>query len=140
MKRRDYSHEMRPLRSAAARLMMMGMGTLFVVLGTVGAFLPVLPTTPFMLLAAACYARSSPRFYNWLLNNRLFGSAIHDWRQHRKISRKAKWTASSLIVMTLGISIIFVVDNPYLRLLMILIGLGVVTFLLRIPSREYQSP
>ena len=140
MERKDYSHETRPLQSTAARLLLMGMGTLFVVLGTVGIFLPIFPTTPFMLLAAACYARSSPRFYNWLLNNRLFGPTIHDWRQHRKISRKAKWTASSLIVMTLGISIIFVVDNPYLRLLMILIGLGVVTFLLRIPSREYQSP
>ena len=55
------------------------------VLGVLGLLLPVLPATPFLLLAAACFVRASVRFYNWLLNHRLFGPSVREWRNHRRL-------------------------------------------------------
>jgi uncharacterized membrane protein YbaN (DUF454 family) len=75
-------------------------GGLLVAIGFVGAFLPVLPTTPFLILAAACFARSSPRVEQWLLNHRQFGPVLRSWREHGAIPRKAKLLACS--GMTVG--------------------------------------
>ncbi len=80
---RDYSDHVRKHPSPSVRVALVLAGSGFVVVGLAGIFLPVLPTTPFLLLAAACYARASRRFYNALLNNRLFGPAILEWQQHR---------------------------------------------------------
>ncbi|HWK63974.1 MAG TPA: YbaN family protein [Rhizobiaceae bacterium] len=68
-------------------------GLLFVALGFVGAFLPVLPTTPFLILAAACFARSSNRLETWLLGHPRFGSVLRDWRLRGAIPKKAKLAA-----------------------------------------------
>lgn len=83
-------------RVGASRFMrgvflVLGLG--FVALGFIGAFLPVLPTTPFLILAAACFARSSERLEGWLLNHRHFGPLLRDWRARGAIPRKAKWMA-----------------------------------------------
>ena len=69
-------------------------GTFFVGLGIIGIFLPLLPTTPFLLLAAACYARSSKRFYNWLLNNKWFGNYIKNYRERKGIPLQIKIISS----------------------------------------------
>ncbi len=69
------------------------LGLTFVALGFAGIFLPVLPTTPFLILAAACFARSSQRLEGWLLNHRQFGLLLRDWRTRGAIPRKAKWMA-----------------------------------------------
>ena len=84
--RQDYSHHVRKHPSPTVRAALVLAGSGFVVVGLAGIFLPVLPTTPFLLLAAACYARASRRFYNALLNSRLFGPAILEWQQHRAIA------------------------------------------------------
>ncbi len=139
-KKQDFSNETQLASSTAARILYLGLGITCLALGALGAILPILPTTPFMLLAAGCFAKSSTRFYNWLLNNPLFGPMIQQWRQYRSISPRTKAMASLLIVITLGTSIIFFVGNFYLRILLIFIGAGVITFLLRIPSRKYPSP
>lgn len=83
-------------RRGVSRLMrgvflLLGLG--FVALGFIGIFLPVLPTTPFLILAAACFARSSSRLENWLLQHRHFGPLLRDWRARGAIPRKAKWMA-----------------------------------------------
>ena len=78
------------LGSAALRAVYLAAGLLFVALGFVGAFLPVLPTTPFLILAVACFARSSRRLESWLLDHPRFGPTLRDWRERGAIPRKAK--------------------------------------------------
>lgn len=132
----DYSAEMNRHDSPAVRLLFVGLGTLFVLLGIAGAVLPVLPTTPFMLLAAACYARASSRFYNWLLNNPTFGPTVLEWRRHRSIPWRVKLAAIALMAATLSVSILFFVPWPELQAALALLGLLLATYLYRIPSRD----
>ena len=80
-------------------------GVLFVAIGTIGVILPLLPTTPFLLLAAYCFARSSPKLHDWLLNHRSFGPMISNWDRYGSIDRRSKCIAMIVILMTLGISV-----------------------------------
>ncbi len=77
-------------------------GGLFVALGVVGIFLPLLPTTPFLLLAAACFARSSPAFHDWLVEHHLLGPYIRDWQRDRSIPLPAKVTAVLMMAASLA--------------------------------------
>jgi uncharacterized membrane protein YbaN (DUF454 family) len=122
MQPQDYSHETEVHPSRAVRVALVLAGTGFVGLGILGAFLPVLPTTPFMLLAAACYARASTRFYNGLLNNRAFGPTIREWRRYRSIPFRTKWTAIGLMAVTLTASIVFAVEDPWLQAALVAFG------------------
>ena len=79
--------------SAILRSVYFVVGLLFVAIGFVGAFVPVLPTTPFLILSAACFARSSPRLERWLLNHRQFSPTLRRWRERGAISRKTKMIA-----------------------------------------------
>jgi len=106
------------------------LGTLFVGLGILGMFLPILPTTPFLLLAAACYARSSKRFYHWLLNNKLFGSYIRDYKERRSIPLKVKIFTISLLWITIILSAIFATDVTLVRIILIVIALCVTVHIL----------
>ena len=132
----DYSAEVNRHASPAMRLLFVVLGTLFVALGIAGALLPVLPTTPFLLLAAACYARASPRFYNWLLNNPVFGPRIVEWRRYRSIPWRVKLGAIALMALTLGVSIVFFVPWPALQVALAVFGLLLAVYLYRIPSRD----
>ena len=118
------------------RLLFAGLGTLFVVLGVVGIFLPVLPTTPFLLLAAACYARSSRRIYHWLLQHAHFGPLIREWREHRSMPYRAKRRALLLIALSFGVSIVFFVPGWQAKLAMGVAGLLLGAWIARIPSRD----
>jgi uncharacterized membrane protein YbaN (DUF454 family) len=135
----DYSHETDVHPSRAVRATLVVAGILFVGLGILGAFLPVLPTTPFMLLAAACFARASTRFYNWLLNNRAFGPTIREWRRYRAIPYRTKWTAIALMAVTLAASIVFGVEDRRLQFALAAFGVLLAIWLARIPSRDRPS-
>lgn len=132
---RDYSAEVRLVCNPVARLWYLGAGHLSVGLAVLGVFLPLLPTTPFLLLAAGCYARGSVRFYNWLLNNRTFGPMIRNWREHRSVARRHKVMAITLIVLSIGSSVLFFVPNIYGKVSLSLLGLGWVIVMLRLPTR-----
>jgi len=118
------------------RLLFAGLGTLFVLLGVLGIFLPVLPTTPLLLLAAACYARSSRRIYHWLLQNPHFGPLIREWREHRSMPYRAKRRALLLIALSFGVSIVFFVPGWPAQLAMGVGGLLLSAWIARIPSRD----
>lgn len=100
-------------------------GTLSVGLGILGVFIPVLPTTPFLLLAAACYARSSQKFYDWLLNNKYFGSYIRNYQQRKAVPLKAKVLTIALLWATIVCSVMFAVESFVVRVLLIIIAVGV---------------
>ncbi len=122
--------------SPVVRWLLLAAGTVCVALGLVGLFLPVLPTTPFMLLAAACYARASKRFYYWLLSNRTFGPMIHEWRKHRTIPYRTKMAAIGLMFATLAISIVFFVKPAWLKAALAVIGIALAAWIYRLPSRD----
>ena len=89
------------------RALWFAFGWVCVGLGILGAFLPILPTTPFMLLAAAAFARSSPRFHRWLIEHPTFGPPVRDWQAHGAISRRAKMLAVSSMAAVLAVSFLF---------------------------------
>jgi uncharacterized membrane protein YbaN (DUF454 family) len=134
--RQDFTAHVRKHPSPSIRVVLVLAGSVFVLVGLAGIFLPVLPTTPFLLLAAACYARASRRFYNALLNNRLFGPAILEWQQHRSIAWRTKIAAIALMALTLAASTVFFVQDPRLRVLLALFGLSLAVYMYRIPSRD----
>ena len=112
-------------------------GVLATVLGVLGAFLPLLPTTPFLLLAAACFARSSPRFYRLLLENRLVGPYLRQWREERTIPRRAKRKAYVIVLSTFSVSA-YLVEETAPRILLLVLGLGLLGFLRRLPVAERE--
>lgn len=136
MQREDYSHHVNKHGSPTVRLAFLALGCLFVAIGILGAFLPLLPTTPFMLLAAACFARASTRFYNRLLNTRAFGPAILEWRTHRSIPYRIKLVSIATMAVTLSISIAVAVDDRWLQVLAGTLGLLLAAWMYRIPSRD----
>ncbi len=100
-------------------------GTFFLGIGILGIFLPILPTTVFLLLAAYCYSRSSDKFYNWLINNKWFGKYITNYREKKGMSAGAKVFSISLLWISILYSVIYVIQNPFIRVLLILIASGV---------------
>ena len=111
-------------------------GTVALGLGIVGIFLPLLPTTPFVLLAAACYARGSERFHQWLLANRTFGPMVREWENHRSLPYRTKITAIGLMSLTMAISIVVFVRPLWLKVVLGLFGVGLAIWMYRIPSRD----
>ena len=124
------------------RTLLLVSGTLCVVLGVLGVFLPVLPTTPFLLLAAICYARSSKRFYNWLTTNRWCGEYIRNYREGRGIPLKQKVLTILLLWLTIGYAALFVISLWWVKLILLVIAVGVTIHLVSIKTfkPETQTP
>jgi uncharacterized protein len=115
-------------------------GTVCVALGILGIFLPILPTTPFLLLAAYCYTRGSDRFYNWLLNRSWFGGYIRNYREGRGIPLKQKLVSIALLWLTIGYAIGFVVTTWWLEGLLLVVALGVTIHLSKIKTWRQEPP
>ena len=101
------------------------LGSLSLALGILGVFLPVLPTTPFLLLSAALYVRSSERLYNWLMQHRHLGPYIRNFRENRAIPLRVKIVSVSLVWATLLYCAVFVAWVWWMRLFFIAIAVGV---------------
>lgn len=118
------------------RILFFTSGCLALVLGIIGIVLPVLPTTPFVLLAAYCFAQSSSRFHEWLVKHPLFGPFIHDWQTHRAIPKKAKYLAFSMMTLSCAMLWYRLWATPWLWLagLLSLVCAGVMVWMWRLPS------
>lgn len=104
-------------------------GLLMTALGIIGAFLPLLPTTPFLLVAVWCFSRSSPRLEQWLLNHRTFGPLLQNWRREGAISARAKTIAICMILASYGLFYYRVQPSPALAVIVGLILSGSVLFI-----------
>jgi hypothetical protein len=119
-----------PLRKG----LLISAGVLSVGLATAGIFLPLLPTTPFLLLAAACFIRSSDRLYRWLITHKWFGPYIKNYREHKAITKRAKVVILLLLWGTLGYTAIGVISALAARVLLLLIGVGVTLHVLSLKT------
>ena len=111
------------MREALKRYLLLSLGWLSVILGAIGALLPVIPTTPFLILALACFSKSSPRFHRMLLNNKWVGPSLTEWEQNKTISRQIKFRAMVLVVISFTISIIILSGRTGLQLMLVVLGL-----------------
>ncbi|WP_294239327.1 YbaN family protein [uncultured Sphingomonas sp.] len=116
------------------RLGWLALGFLFVALGVIGAILPLMPTTIFLILAAGCFARSSPRLEAWLLDHPRFGPTLRAWRQHSAIGRRGKAMACG--GMTLGYGLFLLGARPHwpLAMLVAIVMAGCAAFVLTRPT------
>ncbi|MFH1475514.1 MAG: YbaN family protein [Chloroflexota bacterium] len=110
------------------------LGTVFLGLAALGIVVPVLPTTPFVLLAAACYLRASTRVHDRLVRSRTFGPTIVAWQEHRAIPPRAKALAIVMVTVTFVVSVVFVVDSLEARAGLAGLGAILVVWLVRRPS------
>lgn len=118
---------------------LMTLGWISVVLGVTGIFLPLLPTTPFLLLAAACFVRSSPSFYQWLIAHPKLGSYILPYLNGTGIPKRAKLITICLIWLSMGLSAWLVVPIIWGKLVLLLIGLCVTLYIYRLPTLKQET-
>ena len=108
------------------RIFLIIVGSVSLVLGVLGIFLPMLPTTPFLLLSAAAWVKASPSLYEWLINHKVLGEYIRNFREHRAIPLRVKIISVSLVWLTIGYCIFAVVDKWWwAQLLMTLLAIAI---------------
>lgn len=123
----------------ALRIIFLASGHLCTALGVAGIFLPLLPTTPFLLLAVFFYARSSEKFTAWLTNHKILGSFIKDYIEGKGIPIKAKITAVTMIWLVIGASVIFFVPVLSGKIAMLAVAAGVTIYLIMLPARKIEK-
>jgi uncharacterized membrane protein YbaN (DUF454 family) len=131
---RNYFNRLQVTDSKPLKWFLITLGTISVGLGFLGIFVPLLPTTAFLLLAAWAYARSSNRFYNWLLNNRIFGRYITSYLEGKGVPLQTKIWSILLLWITILSSVILFIDNIYINILLILIAIGVTIHIVTLPN------
>nr|WP_024967298.1 DUF454 family protein [Pantoea sp. IMH] len=114
------------------RIILLIIGWLAMGLATIGVILPLLPTTPFLLLAAWCFARSSPRFHDWLLYRSVFGRYLRHWQQHRALPPGTKGRMIVFTLLTFAVSL-WLVKIAWVRLLLLCLLAGLIVFMVRLP-------
>ena len=109
-------------------------GTLSLAAGILGIFLPVLPTTPFILLSAWCFFRSSSKIYNWVISNERFGPTIENYQEGRGITKSTKIKAIGMMWLTITASVYLTIRNIYLIAFLYIIALSVTVYLYKLPT------
>lgn len=120
------------------RAVLLIVGTASLILGVIGIVLPILPTTPFLLVTAACYARASTRLYQWLIGQRSLGPIITEWRRSRSLPPGVKTRALLVVAITFTLSVILV-DATVARVVLVVTGVILATFLYRIPTAPAEA-
>jgi uncharacterized membrane protein YbaN (DUF454 family) len=127
------------IRFATLRWLLIAAGVLATLLGIVGALVPVLPTTPFLLVAAACFARASPKLDRMLTESKTFGPTILEWREHRSIRWRTKLVAIGLMSAMIALSATLFVHPWWAKALLVAVGVATGAWLWSIPSRDRPS-
>ena len=128
------------IRNPVLRFFILSVGWLSVALGFIGIFLPLLPTTPFLLLSAACFLRTSPRFYQWLISHPRFGPYVVHYLNGNGIPLRAKIYTLLLMWSTMLFSAFILLDVPIVKITLPTIGLLVSIYILRLPTLEVDKP
>jgi uncharacterized membrane protein YbaN (DUF454 family) len=124
-------------RTVLGRIIWIVAGTFFLIIGLIGIVLPVLPTTPFLLLAAACYLRGSRRMYNWLLENRIFGNYLKDYYEKRGVPIRVKIGSVIFLWCTIGLSII-IIGDLILGVVLLIVAAGVTLHIASLKTRVHE--
>lgn len=127
---------MKRVLGAPLRWLLWAAGSLSLILGLIGVVLPGLPTTPFILLAAACYAKASPRLHAYLLNHRLTGPLLRDWETHRSLTRRTKTIAVVSMLVMVSFSIWSFRHRWIAQAVLVALGAIGAWVVLRIPTRR----
>ena len=117
------------LQSTPLRFILLATGWVSLALGIIGIFLPLLPTTPFVLLSAYCFSKSSPRLHSWLINQPRLGPMIQNWEQQGSISQNAKVTSTVLMIGMFGVSFLLINLSLMLKGMLVCIATGVLYFI-----------
>lgn len=118
---------------------LIALGWCFVAMGIIGIFVPIWPTTIFFILAAWCFAKSSDKFYNWLINHPRFGKFIRDYREHRGMPLKAKIIAVTMVIVAIGSSVFFFTQTMWVRILLVGIAFGVSGYILSLNTIKQEE-
>ncbi len=130
-------HQVKEAKNPLLRVLWVGLGCLFVGLGAIGAVVPGMPTTVFLVLAAACFIRSSQRLYDWLISNKTFGPYLKDYREGKGIPRRAKVLALSMIVIFVSFAVFYAIEATQIKVLVGLIGLiGFLFVFFKVPAAK----
>ena len=128
-----------PVKSRFLRGIYLTLGFFFLGVGFIGILVPLIPTTGPVILAAFFFALSSPRFDRWLVNHRLFGPVVRDWRAGAGFTVRAKTIAVLAIAATFTVTIVFAIDSAALRIFLILLAIGIATFIVTRPTKQART-
>jgi uncharacterized membrane protein YbaN (DUF454 family) len=122
-------------RESFMRVLFFAAGTICLLLGSIGVFIPVLPTTPFLLLSAACYLRSSTRMYRWLFDNRFFGEYLSNYRDGKGLPMKVKIFTLAMLWVTISYSALFFGVSWIVQLILFIVAIAVSVHLILLPTQ-----
>ena len=124
------------LSHGTRRWLLVAAGVIALFLGLLGVLLPGLPTTPFVLLAASCFAKASPRLHRWLTQHRYLGPMVRDWEAHRSLPLRVKWLSTSMMLFMVALSAWQLGGRPGLQGVVLLCGALGAWVVWRIPTRR----
>jgi uncharacterized membrane protein YbaN (DUF454 family) len=124
------------MRDSIKKGLLVALGTLFLALGVIGIFIPLLPTTPFLLLSSACYIKGSKRFYDWLIKNRWLGEYIKNYQDGKGVPFKVKIIIINVLWLTIILSIILFVSNLIIKIILFIIAIGVTIHIVKIKTLD----
>ena len=121
-------------KEGVTRVLFFVLGSISLLLGAVGIFLPLIPTTPFLLLSVACYLRSSTKMHTWLVNNRVFGQYLSNYREGKGLPMKVKIFTLGILWVTVIYSAFYIIDILVMQFLLIFVAIMVTMHLVLLPT------
>lgn len=122
-----------------SKMFLITLGWIFIALGVIGIFLPLMPSTVFFILAAWCFSKSSEKFYNWLINHPKFGKLVRDYYEKRGMRLRSKFIAVIMMITTISLSALFFTQNIFVRIILLFIAIIVSIYIFSLASIKEDS-